>query len=160
MQKIVARGAVGAAAVVGAVGVFVFALTIRYRPAEDLSDPTVDQELLVIYAPGDLIDWLKVFDVETIADNAALRRLVDRFDSRDHWIVTLTCFYQKSGMVTSVPQIIELGKQDSLFPLTKIYFKTLAGKAPPVSSNPRIVVIPERLLEKDPRQVLPELLAL
>ncbi len=159
MQKNVAQAALLAAALVGAVCLVKFAFTVSHPASED-RDPTVKTEPLVIYAAQELISSLKDFDLEAIAENAEVHRLVDRIDSRKRWIVVLTRFDQKSGKVITMPQIIELGMQDFMFPLTKSYLRILAGKAPEAGSNTRIVVIPERLLTKDPREALPELLEL
>ena len=50
-----------------------------------------------------------------------------------------------------VPQIIKLGEHGFMFPRTMSYLRILAGKAAVADSNTHIVVIPERLLAKDPR---------
>jgi hypothetical protein len=114
MQKNVAHAAMFAAALVGAVCLVKFAFTVSHPAAEDLHDPTVNDEPVVIYAAADLINSLKVFDVESIANNAELRRLLDRIGSRNRWIVTLTRFDHTSGKFTTMPQMIELGKHDHL----------------------------------------------
>jgi hypothetical protein len=58
MQKNVAHAALFAAALVGAVCLFKFAFTVSHPAAEDLRDPTIKHEPLVIYAAEDLINLM------------------------------------------------------------------------------------------------------
>ena len=116
----------------------------------------VDQELVAIYAPAALIQFAKTHDPGSIATNDELARLIEQEGLQSCWMITQTYWSRGDGSYT--PVIFRPGDFAYRFPGTKACLQAMAGSPTAEYANTRIVVIPERLLAKEPLDALPELL--
>ncbi len=128
---------------------------------QDIHDEIIHQKVLKICPTQELIDFARTHDPALIKSNDELVRMLAEAGLSNGWMVVVTRSLMGQAGILDGQVIIHLGQHTYQFELTRNYLLTLAGKPPSeYFAGARIVVVPARLMAKDPRIVLPEILAL
>jgi len=149
------------AALLGAAWLFFYGhhVLLSSRPEPERPNQTIHEQIVKIYASPALIAFAKSHDPWAITTNAELIRALEQARMQNSWLVTITRWLHEQGNVLDTPVIVRPGQHESMFPTTIGVFQTLAGDPPSeYFAEAQIVVIPARLLAKEPREALDELL--
>jgi hypothetical protein len=151
------------AALVGGVWLFFFAnqVAINSRPAPERPNEIIHEQIVKVYASQALIAFAKSHDPWAITTNTELIGRLEQAKLQNSWFVKITRAHHAQGEILDTLVIVRPGQHESMFPTTIGVFRTLAGEPPgEYFAEAQIVVIPQSLLTKDPREVLDELFAL
>jgi hypothetical protein len=157
MPKNAATAGLVAAALIGAVGLSLFARFIWNRARHDEPPRTRydHEQTTVVYMPPRLIEFAKRHGPSSIKTNDELLRLIERDALQQSWMV-IVLHTRDDDTITELPIIVQPGQVAHLFQLTIGALHIAAGRRQ--DGVEPLVVIPQRLLAKEPLEALPELL--